>query len=164
MPETKIKDYLRYYITQGVIIFPIHLYQEELVSNIVKSFDEWGLLEHKKISCREKYFKYFLNAEIDHLLNTFRMLYSNVNVKVLTVYKNKKIKIYTDIFIDVNRFNQCLIKTLKTKTKYFKEIKNDNLLFINTEGNYKGLKIGKPSGEEIEFIQKTLAKQNSLYN
>ena len=46
---------------------------------------------------------------------------------------------------------------LKKKTKYFKYVKKDNLLFINTQGIFKGIKIGSPNGEEIEFLQKALA-------
>jgi len=158
MENRRIKDYLVYYLHQRVIIFPINEYQEVLIDNIIKNFLEWGLLDNKVISCKEKYFKYFLEKEIDSILDSFRMMFSDLNVKILTVYKNVEVSDpYKHWFEDNTRFSKALITTLKKKTKYFKEIKKDNLLFINTEGKFRGIKIGIPTGEETEFLQKTLA-------
>jgi hypothetical protein len=158
MENKRIKDYLVYYISQRVIIFPIQEYQEIIIDNIVKNFLEWGLLDNKVISCKEKYFKYFLEKEVDSILDSFRVMFSNLNVKILTVYKDTNINdSYDHWFEDSSRFNKVLIKTLKKKTKYFKEIKKDNLLFISTEGKFQGIKLGIPNGEEVEFLQKALA-------
>ena len=165
MESRRIKDYLLYYIPQRVIIFPINEYQEVIIDNIIKNFLEWGLLDNKVISCKEKYFKYFLEKEIDSILDSFRMMFSDLNVKILTVYKNIEVgDSYKHWFEDNTRFSKVLISTLKKKTKYFKEIKKDNLLFINTEGKFKGIKLGVPTGEETEFLQKTLAKSNTPNN
>ena len=158
MESKRIKDYLVYYISQRVIIFPIQEYQDVIIDNIIKNFLEWGLLDNKTISCKEKYFKYFLEKEIDYILDSFRVMFSSLNVKILTVYKNTEISdSYKHWFEDNTRFNKILIKTLKKKTKYFKEIKKDNLLFINTEGKFQGIKLGIPNGEETEFLLKALA-------
>jgi hypothetical protein len=165
MESRRIKDYLVYYIPQRVIIFPINEYQEVIIDNIIKNFLEWGLLYNKVISCKEKYFKYFLEKEIDSILDSFRMMFSDLNVKILTVYKNIEVgDSYKHWFEDHSQFNKVLVKTLKKKTKYFKEAKKDNLLFINTEGKFKGIKLGVPTGEETEFLQKTLAKSNTPNN
>jgi hypothetical protein len=158
MENKRIKDYLVYYIQQRVIIFPIQEYQDVIIDNIIKNFLEWGLLDNKNISCKEKYFKYFLEKEVDSILDSFRVVFSNLNVKILTIYKNTEInESYKHWFEDDSRFNKILIKTIKKKTKYFKEVKKDNLLFINTEGKFQGIKLGIPTGEEIEFLQKALA-------
>jgi hypothetical protein len=144
---------------QRVIVFPIHEYQEILVNKIVKNFLEWDLLNGKLITCKEKYFKYFLEKEIDSILDSFRFIFSDLNVKILTVYNNKELSDDSKHwFEDYTKFNKILIKNLKQKTKYFKTVNKDNLLFINAEGEYKGIKIGNPSGAEIEFLQKALAK------
>jgi hypothetical protein len=143
---------------QRVIIFPVHEYQEILVNQIIKNFIEWELLDTKLITCKEKYFKYFLEKEIDSILDTFRFIFSDLNVKILTVYNNRELSEDSrHWFEDPSKFNKSLIKILKQKTKYFKNVNKDNLLFINAEGEYKGIKIGNPSGAEIEFLQKTLA-------
>lgn len=158
MIPLKIKKYLVYYIHQRVIIFPIHEYQEILVGQIVKNFIEWDLLDTKLITCREKYFKYFLEKELDSILDTFRFIFSDLNVKILTVYNNKELSEESKgWFEDSSKFNKTLVKILKQKTKYIKILNKDNLLFINTEGEYKGIKIGIPTGGEIEFLQKALA-------
>ena len=143
---------------QRVIIFPVHEYQEILVNQIIKNFIEWELLDNKLITCKEKYFKYFLEKEIDSILDTFRFIFSDLNVKILTVYNNRELSEDSrHWFEEPSKFNKSLIKILKQKTKYFKNVNKDNLLFINAEGEYKGIKIGNPSGAEIEFLQKTLA-------
>lgn len=158
MTPLKIKKYLVYYMHQRVIIFPVHEYQEILVNQIIKNFIEWELLDTKLITCKEKYFKYFLEKEIDSILDTFRFIFSDLNVKILTVYNNRELSEDSrHWFEDPSKFNKSLIKILKQKTKYFKNVNKDNLLFINAEGEYKGIKIGNPSGAEIEFLQKTLA-------
>jgi hypothetical protein len=143
---------------QRVIIFPIQEYQDILISKIIKNFIEWGLLENKQITCKEKYFKYFLEKELDSILDTFRMMFSDLNIKILTIYKDKEMSLdYQSFFVTPTDFNKALTKSLKKKTKYFKHVKKDNLLFINTQGAFKGIKIGNPNGEEIEFLQKALA-------
>lgn len=158
MTPLKIKKYLVYYMHQRVIIFPVQEYQEILVNQIIKNFIEWELLDTKLITCKEKYFKYFLEKEIDSILDTFRFIFSDLNVKILTVYNNRELSEDSrHWFEDPSKFNKSLIKILKQKTKYFKNVNKDNLLFINAEGEYKGIKIGNPSGAEIEFLQKTLA-------
>ena len=143
---------------QRVIIFQVHEYQQILVNQIIKNFIEWELLDNKLITCKEKYFKYFLEKEIDSILDTFRFIFSDLNVKILTVYNNRELSEDSrHWFEEPSKFNKSLIKILKQKTKYFKNVNKDNLLFINAEGEYKGIKIGNPSGAEIEFLQKTLA-------
>ena len=159
MQPLKIKEYLVYYPEQRVIVFPMHEYQETIVSNIVKQYLDWDLLNFKMITCKEKYFQYFLEKEVDSVLDTFRIMFSDLNVKIITVYSNRELSDNTkQFFEEPARFNKKLLTFLKEKTKYFKPLRKNNLLFINTEGTFKDLKIGKPSGEEIEFLQSALDK------
>ena len=60
--KTKIKDFLIYYISQRVIVFPLDDYLSILADNIIRDFDEWDLLEDKLITQKEKYFKYFFTV------------------------------------------------------------------------------------------------------
>lgn len=154
--KTKIKDFLIYYISERIIVFPLDEYLPILANNIIRDFNEWDLLENKLITQKEKYFKYFLEKELDMLLNLFIIIFKDLNVKILTIYKDSVLNSeYSKYFINPEEFGNNIKKLYKKKTKYFKNIK-DKKLFSKTEGTYKGLKIGIPSGEDLEFFKKFL--------
>jgi len=154
--KTKIKDFLIYYISQRIIIFPVYEYLPILANTIIRDFNEWGLLEKKLITQKEKYFKYFLEKEVDKILETFIILFKDLNIKIITVYKESLLPSeYIEYFTNPNEFGNTIKKVFKKKTKYFKVIKN-NSLFLNTKGKFKGLKVGIPSGDDLEFFIKTL--------
>lgn len=161
--DIKIKQLLIFYLDYRVIVFPVHEYLPHLADNIIKQFKDWELDaavdENKRITQKEKYFKYFLEKEIDSILDVFKIMFKDVNVKILTVYKEKHLhKDYQIWFEDYVKFSNNVKKIFKKKTKYFKEIKNDKLLFNNYKGKFKDLKCGEPTGEEIEFLQKIIDK------
>jgi hypothetical protein len=163
--EIKIKDFLIYYLKYRLIIFPIHEYYPFLADNIVKQFYAWGLLENSRITQKEKYFKYFLEKEIDSIINFIKIVFKSLNVRILIVYKEKPLnEKYNTWFEDTFKFSQSVKSVVKKKTKYFKEIKNDNLLFINYKGKFKGFKCGDPTGEEIEFLEKIIDKKDYTNN
>jgi hypothetical protein len=152
--KTKIKDFLIYYISERIIIFPIYEYLPILANTIIRDFQEWDLLEDKKITQKEKYFKYFLEKELDKILETFIILFKDLNIKIITIYKEVLLNSeYSEFFINPERFSNIVKYKIKKKTKYFREIKNDSL-FLNTEGYYKNIKVGIPSGEDLEFFLK----------
>lgn len=152
--KTKIKDFLIYYISERIIIFPIYEYLPILANTIIRDFQEWDLLDGKKITQKEKYFKYFLEKELDKILETFIIIFKDLNIKIITVYKEVLLNSeYSEIFINPERFSNIVKYTIKKKTKYFREIKNDSL-FLNTKGYYKNIRVGVPSGEDLEFFLK----------
>lgn len=150
--KTKIKDFLIYYIAQRVIIFPIDEYLPIIANNIIRDFQEWDLLDNKIITQKEKYFKFFLNKELDKLLETFIIIFKDLNIKIFTIYRNSSLSSeYSVYFKNTEDFGKNINKILKKKTKYFKNIKN-NSLFMNTEGYYKNIKVGVPTGEDLDFF------------
>jgi hypothetical protein len=155
----KIKDFLIFYIPERVIIFPIHDYLPILANNIIRDLNDWELIkEGKLLTQKEKYFKYFLEKELDKILQGFIILFRDLNVKIYTIYKDSELpNEYLEYFTNINDFGKIVKNIIKKKTKYFKEIKNPNL-FKQTEGLYKEIKIGKPTGEDIEFFIKHLKK------
>lgn len=154
--KIKIKDFLIYYISQRVIVFPLDDYLTHLADNIIRDFEEWDLLEGKLITQKEKYFKYFLEKELDMLLNLFIIIFKDLNVKILTIYKDSLLPSeYSKFFLNREEFGNTIKKLYKKKTKYFRCIKEDSL-FKKTEGTFKGLKVGIPNGEDLEFFQKYL--------
>ena len=159
MMETKIKHLLIFYLKYRIIVFPVHEYLPHLADNIIKLFKDWELAEGTLITQKEKYFKYFLEKEIDSILDIFKIMFKDVNAKILTIYKEKHLhKDYQMWFEDSTKFSSNVKKVFKKKTKYFKEIKNDKLLFNNYKGEFKNLKCGEPTGEETEFLQKIVDK------
>lgn len=152
--KTKIKDFLIYYISQRVIIFPIDEYLPIIANNIIRDFEEWDLLNGKTITQKEKYFKFFLNKELDKLIETFIIIFRDLNIKIFTIYRNSSLSSeYSQYFTNIEEFGNNIKKILKKKTKYYKEIKNDSL-FMNTEGYYKNIRVGIPTGEDLDFFAK----------
>lgn len=157
--EIKIKNFLIYYLNYRLIVFPIHEYFPFLADAVIKQFNHWELLENCKITQKEKYFKYFLEKEIDFIIDFIKTVFKNLNIRILIVYKETPLdKKYGAWFEDTFKFSRNVKNIVKKKTKYFKEIKKDNLLFINYKGEFKGFKCGDPSGEEIDFLEKIVDK------
>jgi hypothetical protein len=160
MSEKRIKDLLIYYISERVIIFPIDEYIPTIAKHIVDDLNDWDLIkDNSLIPFTNKNFKYFLNKELDNILKTIIMIFRDLKVKIYIVYNNKELdNEYSNIFKNYKDFGNIIKKYLKNKTKYFKEI-NNNSLFKNTKGTYKTLKVGEPTGEDLEFfLRKTKNK------
>jgi hypothetical protein len=155
LEKSKIKEHLLIYLNQRVIIFKIDEYLSHIADNIIRDMDEWGLIGNKKITQREKYFKFFLEKELDKILESFIILFRDLNIKIYTIYKNNTLSIeYSEYFEDINKFGNNIKNILKKKTKYFKYINNNKLLFNNTLGYYKTIKVGIPNGDDLEFFNK----------
>jgi len=159
-----IKDHLVVHLPQRIIIFPFHNYLDSFLTRIVNKYTEWDLLKNKKITGREKYFKFFVEKEISDIIFDIRIVYQNYNIKILTVSKNYTIPDIFDNYIDNKEF------VIKSIYKIFK--KNCNTYFydnipdifnFNTSGRfYKGLKCVDLTGEETEFIIKITKKWTSM--
>jgi hypothetical protein len=155
LEKSKIKEHLLIYLNQRVIIFKIDEYLSHIADNIIRDMDEWGLIGDKKIPQREKYFKFFLEKELDKILESFIIIFRDLNIKIYTIYKNNTLSIeYSEYFEDINKFGNNIKNILKKKTKYFKYINNNKLLFNNTLGYYKTIKVGIPNGDDLEFFNK----------
>ena len=158
--KSNIKDFLVYYISERIIVFPIYEYLPIIANTIIRDFREWDLLDNgKKITQREKYFTYFLEKELQKILDTFVLLFQDLNVKIITVYTETSLPDeYSEFFEDKAKFSNSVKKLLKKKKmKYFRETKTSSL-FKTTEGTFKNIKIGVPSGEDKEFLTKSLDK------
>ena len=153
MNSEKIKDYLIFYPTERIIIFPIHEYLPVIISTIINDYDEWGLLDKKKITQKEKYFKFFLEKKIDKIIDSFIILFRDLNIKIYSVYKENIDNILhnEEYALDYTLFYKNVIKMFKKKTKY---IKNNNFLFLNYKGFYKNIRVGICNGNDLEFFLK----------
>jgi hypothetical protein len=155
--KTKIKDFLIYYIPQRVIIFPIYQYIPILADTIIKDLEDWDLIkEGKLISYKEKYFKFFLEKELDKIISTNIILFKDLKVKIYNIGKDIELpEYYSQYFQYPNNFSNIVNNTINKKTKYFRKIKEDSL-FSTTEGFYKNIKVGVPNGEDLEFFHNIL--------
>ena len=136
--KSKIKDFLIYYISQRVIIFPINEYLPIITKNIIRDFDEWDLLKDKLITQKEKYFKFFLEKELDKLLESFILIFRDLNIKIFTIYKEDIIinSEYSKYFMNYSEFGKNIKTIIKKKTKYFKKIKKRTIVTPNFK-NFK---------------------------
>lgn len=157
LEKTKIKDFLIYYIPQRVIIFPIYEYLPILANTIINDLEDWDLIKNNKlISYKEKYFKFFLEKELDKILDTNIIVFKDLKVKIYNIGKDIELpEYYSQYFKYPNNFSNIINNTIKKKTKYFREIKEDNL-FLTTEGKFKSINVGIPSGEDLEFFHKNI--------
>jgi hypothetical protein len=157
LEKPKIKDFLIYYIPQRVIILPIYRYLPILADTIIKDLEDWDLIkEGKLISYKEKYFKFFLEKELDKILDTNIILFKDLKLKIYNIGKDTELpEYYSQYFQYPNNFSNIINNTIKKKTKYFRQIKDDSL-FTNTEGYYNNIKVGTPSGEDLEFFHNFL--------
>ena len=145
----KIKDVLVLYLQHRIIIFPLHLYINSLLNNVFKKIDEWGLLKpDRKLSGKEKYFKFFLEKEVIDMLSTFHHLFKKINIKTVTVFKTEDI----NYIADKNLIIKSIVNLFGKKTKYFIKDLPSQVSFEFSTFNYKGIKTGKLTGEVEEFF------------
>lgn len=150
----KIKEILIVSLEQRIIILPLHLYLNSLLSRVLDRMGEWNLL-NKKITGKEKYFKYFVEKEILDLILEIKIVYKELNLKILTILKKVIIQKNLEYFEE----NNSIIDTItsiskKLFKKYFKKIDSENLNFLPSDKKFKGLNCGQFTGEEIEFLTK----------
>jgi hypothetical protein len=84
-----------------VLIFPFYKFGNEFLFRIFKNLQEWDLLKDKKITGKEKYFKYFVEKEISSIINDITIIFKQLNIKIFTLQKN--------FIIDSNLLNICLL-------------------------------------------------------
>jgi hypothetical protein len=152
----KIKDSLVLYLPQRIIIFPLHLYLNVLMSRVLNRLHEWDLIKDKKISGKEKYFNFFLEKEILDILLEIKLVYKNLNLKVFIFLKDSNFSETNLLYIDSKNqiLKKIILKFKKICGKYFIYNPNINFNFIQTEKTFKNLKCGEPTGEELEFLIK----------
>jgi hypothetical protein len=119
---------------------------------------EWNLLDNKKITGKEKYFKFFVEKEINDILLEIKIVYKNLNIKIFTIYKETNINLdSSELIEDQNLIIKIICKQFKKICKkYFSDKISSNLNFLSSNSTFKNLKCGNPSGEEIEFLTKLI--------
>ena len=153
-----VRESLIVFLPQRVIIFPFYKFGNEFLFRIFKDLQEWDLLKNKKITGKEKYFKYFVEKEISSIINDITIIFKQLNIKIFTLQK--------DFIIDSNLLNliedkDSLIKHINKiflklmGKKYFHKI-STNLNFNPSSIMYKNLHCANSTGEEVEFVIKLL--------
>ena len=85
----RIKDVLVVYLQQRIIVFPLHFYFNTLMTRVLDRLSEWNLLSNKKqkFTGKEKYFKFFVEKEINDILLEIKIVYNNLNLKTVNELK-----------------------------------------------------------------------------
>lgn len=155
----RVREILIVYLTERIIVFPLHLYFNTFINKILIKLKEWELLNNKKITGKEKYFKFFVEKEINDILLEIKIVYKDLNIKIFTIYnenytEQNKID-YSSYFLDENLIKKYICSSFKkTCKKYFSKNIPKELNFKPTDKLFKGFKCGVASGAEIEFLSK----------
>lgn len=161
----KITDVLIVYLSERIIILPIHNYFNILLVKVIDKMFEWNLISNdKKITGKEKYFKFFVEKIISDLLIEIKMIYKKYNLKVILIYKETKISEEFSNFLDENNLiKDTFFKMFKKIFKsYFVKDLPATVKFLPSNNFYKDLKCGQLSGEEKIFIDKIFKKWKSI--
>jgi hypothetical protein len=152
----KIKDTLVVYLQERIIIFPLHLYVNTLITRTLNRLHEWEILSKKKISGKESYFNFFLEKEILDILLEFKIVYKDLNLKIFTIFKNTFISPDNLEFLKEDNFVlKSVIKMFKKHcSKYFISNVSEKLKFESSDKKYKNIKCGNPTGDELDFLIK----------
>lgn len=153
-----VRDSLLVYLPQRVIIFPFYDYGNIFLTKVFLEMEKWDLLKNKKISGKEKFFKYFVEKEFSSIIKDITIIFKQLNFKIFTIYKD--FNIHPNLLMYIKENNSILnsifniFKNLLGK-KYLIKI-NHELKFFSEGKLFKGLKCGISSGEEVEFLIKIL--------
>jgi len=153
-----VKESLIVFLPQRVIIFPFYKFGNEFLFKIFKNLQEWDLLKNKKITGKEKYFKYFVEKEISSIINDITIIFKQLNIKIFTLQKDfivdsNLLNLIEDKDILIKHINKIFLKLMGKK--YFHKISN-NLNFNTSNIMYKNLHCANSTGEEVEFVIKLL--------
>ena len=153
------------HLPQRIIIFPLHNILENFLIKIVNKYSEWDLLKNKKITGKEKYFKFFVEKEISDIITDIKIVYQNYNIKILTVYKDiiKTLSHLEEYYNDVDFVIKKIFKIFKNNcdTYFLGNVPESYFLNISNR-EYKGLRCVDFSGEETEFIIKITKKWTNM--
>ena len=149
-----VKESLIVFLPQRVIIFPFYKFGNQFLYKIFKNLQEWDLLKDKKITGKEKFFKYFVEKEILSIINDITIIYKQLNIKIFTLQRNfiidnNLINLIEDKDILLKNINKIFLKLMGKK--YFHKI-SDNLNFNTSSILYKNLHCANSTGEEVEFV------------
>jgi hypothetical protein len=152
----KLKDSLVVYLPQRIIIFPLHLYINTLVTKVLNSLYDWDIGKTKKFSGKETIFNFFLEKEILNIFQEIKIVYKDLNLKVYTVYREASLTEENLNYLKPENFvcNSAIKKFKKICGKYFIKNLPNNLKFNSSKKSYKNILCGDPTGEELEFLTK----------
>ena len=160
----RIADTLFLYLEQRIIVFPIHFYMNTLITRVIDRLSDWNILSDKKpkIHGKEKYFKFFVEKEINDILLEVKIVFNKFNFKIITIYNQNYNNDFDYINFIENQENikKSIISIYKKKfKKYFFQT---NLKFLPSNKKFKNLYCGESKGEEIEFLNKIIKSWTNM--
>ena len=155
--KRKHKQYFLYYLKDNVLIFDVFDYIEELAADYVDYCFEWNLIKDNKVIAKNIRIKEYIQLWISNAVISINDKLSKCNCKVLSYYKEKQnLNIWNEYFVDPNQFIKIAKKVLKTRLNNF--IETEEVFFTNVKGNFNGTPCLLPTGEDEDFLLKSLKK------
>lgn len=156
--KRKHKDYFIYYLKENVLIFDVFDYIEELAADYVDYCFEWNLIKDDKVSDKNTRIKEYVQLYIPNALISINDKLSKCNCRCLCYFNPKnEYNEWSKFFIDPEKFIKLAKKILKSRLPSFFEI-NDNCLFKNVKGTFNNTPCLLPTGEDEDFLLKSLKK------
>jgi hypothetical protein len=156
--KRKHKQYFVYYLKDNIFIFDVFDYIEELAADYVDYCSEWNLLKDGKVSQKNIRIKEYIQLYVSDALIIINDKLSKCNCKGLCYFNAKDdLNVWSTFFDDPNRFISIAKKILKKRLPNFIET-DEKCLFKDIKGNFQGTPCLIPTGEDEDFLLKSLKK------
>lgn len=153
------KQYFFYCVKEGIFVFDVFDYIEEILADTVDYCVDWGLIKENKISCKKKILKEYIEGCIVIAVNEIKRKISKNKTSVLCFYQEKEsLNVWSSYFEDPKQIVKTTKQILKKSLPNFIEAKSNERLFKDINGTFQGIPCVLPTGEDEEFITKNKKK------
>jgi hypothetical protein len=155
--KRKHKQYFLYYLKDNILIFDVFDYIEELAADYVDYCFEWNLVKDNKVSVKSIRIKEYIQLWISNAQIIINDKLSKCNCRSLCYFKLKpQYNEWANFFEDPNQFIKIAKRVLKSRLNNF--IETEETLFMNVKGTFEGTPCLLPTGEDEDFLLKSLKK------
>jgi len=144
-------------LKDNILIFDVFDYIEEFAEDFVDYCFEWNLVKDNKVIAKNIRIKEYIQLWVSDAQININDKLSKCNCRSLSYFKQKdKLNVWSEYFEDPNQFIKIAKRVLKSCLNNF--IETDETLFTNVKGNFEGTPCLLPTGEDEDFILKSLKK------
>lgn len=158
------KQYFFYYLKDNILLLDTFDYLEDLASDVVDYFNDWGLIKDNKVNLKNSMFKEYVIQRVENDFSTIKKLSNKYKSNFISFYKPKnKLGTWSEFFDEPEKVVKKIKSIIKKKSFNFTDINNNMTLFKNVNGTFNHLPLLIPNGEDIEFLEKKLKKVQFCY-
>lgn len=156
--KRKHKQYFLYYLKDNVFIFDVFDYIEELAADYVDYCFEWNLIKDNVVIERNTRIKEFIQVQVSLAQVVMNDKLRKCNCRALCYFNPKnELNLWIDYVKDPQKFIKIAKSVIKKKLPNFFEVQENNL-FKSVKGDFQGIPCLDPTGEDEDFLLKSLKK------